>query len=152
MCSSPSEVAKNADAIFTIVGYPKDVEEVILGKDGVLSGLRPGSVVVDMTTSRPDLAERIAKELENVGSAGLDAPVSGGDIGAKEGRLAIMVGGNQIAFDKVKDILKCMGNPEKGGKVELLGGPGSGQHTKMTNQILISTTMIGVVEGLIKKV
>jgi 6-phosphogluconate dehydrogenase len=103
-----------------------------------------------MTTSKPDLAKRIAKELESVGCHGLDAPVSGGDIGAKEGRLAIMVGGDQAAFNKVKDILKCMGNPEKGGKVELLGPPGSGQHTKMTNQILISTTMIGVVEGIIR--
>lgn len=118
----------------------------------VLSGLKSrtsskGSVVVDMTTSRPDLAQRIAEELEAVGCHGLDAPVSGGDVGAKEGRLAIMVGGGQSGFDKVKDILKCMGNPEKGGKVELLGPPGSGQHTKMTNQILIATNMIGVVEG-----
>jgi len=153
LCASPAEVAKNADAIFTIVGYPKDVEEVILGQNGVLTGLKSsnksGTVIVDMTTSRPDLAQRIGKEAESMGCHFLDAPVSGGDIGAREGRLAIMVGGTSDAFEKVKEILKCMGNPEKGGKVELLGPVGSGQHTKMTNQILIATGMIGVVEALL---
>lgn len=104
-------------------------------------------MVVDMTTSRPDLAVRIAQELEKVGVSSLDAPVSGGDIGAREGRLSIMVGGDKAAFDKVVPILSCMGQSAKGGKVELLGAAGSGQHTKMTNQILIATNMIGVVEG-----
>jgi len=102
---------------------------------------------VDMTTSKPELAQRISSRLAEVGSEGLDAPVSGGDIGAKEGRLAIMVGGSKSGFDRVKDVLLCMGNPAKGGKVELVGGPGSGQHTKMANQILIATNLLGVVEG-----
>ena len=153
LCSSPAEVAKQADAIFTIVGYPKDVEEVILGENGVLQGLKlrkSPAVVVDMTTSKPDLAARIAEAVSKVpGCAALDAPVSGGEIGAKEGRLAIMVGGDQSAFERVKPLLLQMGKPEKGGKVERTGAPGSGQQTKLTNQIIISTTMIGVVEGLL---
>jgi 3-hydroxyisobutyrate dehydrogenase len=119
---------------------------------GILSGLKSkpnpaDTIVVDMTTSRPDLAVRIAAELGTIGAFGLDAPVSGGDVGAKEGRLSVMVGGDAGAFDRVKPILLAMGNPSKGGKVVRVGGPGSGQHTKMTNQILIATNMIGVVEG-----
>jgi len=155
LCSSPGEVASKADAIFTIVGYPRDVEEVILGPGGILEGLkgksnaeRAGSVVIDMTTSKPDLAVRISEAVKSAGCLGsLDAPVSGGDVGAKEARLAVMVGGGKEAFEKVKGILEVMGNPVKGGKVELVGGPGAGQHTKMTNQILIASCMVGVVEG-----
>jgi len=156
LCSSPAEVARNADAIFSIVGYPKDVEEVMLGSDGILEGikskdadLRKKTVVVDMTTSKPELAERIASRLAEIGIESLDAPVSGGDIGAREGRLSIMVGGTDLGFNRVKDILQCMGNPTKGGKVQLVGGPGSGQHTKMANQILVANNLLGIVEALL---
>jgi len=148
-CTSPAEVAAKSDVIFTIVGFPKDLEDVVFGNNGIFSaGLSKGKILVDMTTSRPDLAKRIASKAEELGCFSLDAPVSGGDVGAKEGRLAIMVGGASTAFNQVTPILKCMGNPDKGGKVELLGPPGSGQHTKLTNQILIASNMIGVVEAL----
>jgi len=154
LCTSPADVARRSDAIFTMVGFPSDVQDVILGKDGIAEGLSgtksgKGKVLVDLTTSKPDLAQRIFSELGALGCSALDAPVSGGDIGAKEGRLCIMVGGEEAAFQKIKPILQCMGNPDKGGKVELMGPAGFGQHTKMTNQIVIASGMVGVVEGLL---
>jgi len=144
LASSPREVAAAADIVFTIVGYPSDVREVIMGEQGVLNGLRPGGVVVDMTTSEPSLAVEIAKAAEAKGAHALDAPVSGGDVGAREARLSIMCGGERAAFDRVRPLLDLMGT-----NVRHLGPAGSGQHTKMTNQILIATNMIGVVEGLL---
>lgn len=142
-CDSPAAVAQQADIIFTIVGYPVDVEQTILGDDGVLANTAPGKIIVDMTTSEPALAKRIAEEAAAKGVEALDAPVSGGDVGAREAKLAIMVGGKQETFDKVKNLLDIMGT-----NVKYRGEAGAGQHTKMCNQILIAGTMIGVVESL----
>jgi 3-hydroxyisobutyrate dehydrogenase len=142
-CSSPGEVAGKSDIIFTIVGYPEDVESVILGEGGVLDQAEPGSVIIDMTTSTPSLAEEIYSRAKDIGVYSLDAPVSGGDIGAREGTLAIMTGGDREVFDRVKPIFELMGK-----NITLMGGAGKGQHTKMCNQTLIASTMIGVVESL----
>ncbi|RKX74672.1 MAG: NAD(P)-dependent oxidoreductase [Spirochaetes bacterium] len=143
-CDNPSEVAAKSDIVFTIVGYPSDVEEVILGEEGVLNGAREGTIVVDMTTSEPSLAVKIFSEAEKKSVEALDAPVSGGDIGAKEGKLAIMVGGKKDIFDRVYPFFECMGQ-----NIAYMGDAGAGQHTKMSNQILIASTMIGVVESLL---
>ncbi len=142
--TSPREVAAASDVTFAMVGFPADVEEVCLGPDGILAGAARGSTVVDMTTSQPTLAVRIHAEAAKRGVASLDAPVSGGDVGAKEAKLAIMVGGDRATFDRVLPLFKRLGET-----VALMGGPGAGQHTKMVNQILIAGTMIGVVEGLL---
>lgn len=143
-CDSPAEVAKQADLIFTIVGYPVDVEETILGKNGVLANADAGKIIVDMTTSEPSLAERIAEEATAKGVGALDAPVSGGDLGARNATLAIMVGGDQKTFDEVTPLFEIMGS-----NIKLMGKSGAGQHTKMSNQILIAGTMIGTVESLL---
>lgn len=143
-CDSPAEVAKNADIIFTIVGYPADVEETILGENGVLAHADAGKIIVDMTTSEPVLAERISEAAAKKSVGSLDAPVSGGDLGARNATLAIMVGGEQKIFDEVKELFDIMGS-----NVRLMGKSGAGQHTKMCNQILIAGTMIGVVESLL---
>lgn len=142
-CDSPAEVARNADVIFTIVGYPADVEETILGADGVLANADSGKIIVDMTTSEPVLAERIAQEAAAKGVEALDAPVSGGDVGAREATLAIMVGGEKATFDKVRDLLDVMG-----ANIRYRGGAGAGQHTKMCNQILVAGNIVGAVESL----
>jgi 3-hydroxyisobutyrate dehydrogenase len=142
--STPKQVAENSDVIFTIVGYPKDVREVILGDDGVLAGAKAGSIVVDMTTSEPKLAEEIFAAAKAKGVHSVDAPVSGGDIGAKEARLSIMIGGEEEAVSAVRPLFEIMGKT-----IVHQGGPGAGQHTKMVNQILISTGMIGVCEALL---
>lgn len=143
-CDNPAEVASKADTIFTIVGYPKDVEETILGPDGVLANCSKGKTIVDMTTSKPQLAEKIYAEASAKGVDALDAPVSGGDLGARNASLAIMVGGEKEVFDRVLPLFEAMGKT-----IQLMGGPGAGQHTKMSNQILIAGTMIGVVESLL---
>jgi 3-hydroxyisobutyrate dehydrogenase len=143
-CANPREVAHKSGIVFTMVGFPSDVEEVYLGADGVLAGASPGSVVCDMTTSEPSLARRIHEEAKRRSVAALDAPVSGGDVGAREAKLAIMVGGEAETFEKVLPLLKRMGET-----VVLMGGPGSGQHTKMANQIVIAGNMIGMVEALL---
>jgi len=142
-CRSPREVAEGSDCIFTIVGYPADVEEVILGEQGVLAGAGAGSLIVEMTTSEPTLAQRIHAEAKKKGIDALDAPVSGGDVGARNAKLAVMVGGEKAAFERVLPLLRHMGE-----NIAFFGGPGAGQHTKMVNQIHIATTMIGVVECL----
>jgi len=143
-CGSPCEAAIDADVIFTIVGYPADVEAVILGEEGVLKKAKKGAVIADMTTSEPSLAVRIAEEAEKKGVKTLDAPVSGGDLGARNGTLAIMCGGEKDVFDSVLPLLEAFGE-----NIKLMGSAGAGQHTKMCNQILIATTMIGVVESLL---
>ena len=143
-CESPEEVAKKSDIIFSIVGFPEDVEEIILGHKGILKGAKQGAVIVDMTTSSPILAEKIYKIAKEKGIFSLDAPVSGGDIGAREGKLAIMVGGDRDIFDRVMPLFEIFGE-----NIAHMGKAGSGQHTKMTNQILIAGTMIGVVESLL---
>ncbi|MFG0266971.1 MAG: NAD(P)-dependent oxidoreductase [Rhodopirellula sp. JB055] len=142
---TPRDVAANSDLIFTIVGYPHDVREVILDPEtGVLSGCKPGDVIVDMTTSQPSLAVEIAERAANREVDSLDAPVSGGDTGARGGTLSIMVGGSNRAIEKVRPCLNLMGKT-----IVHQGGPGTGQHTKMVNQILIATNMIGVCEALV---
>jgi 3-hydroxyisobutyrate dehydrogenase len=143
-CADPREVAEQSDIIFSIVGYPQDVEEVFLGKAGILAGVKPGSIVVDMTTSEPSLARRIYDQAAKIPVAALDAPVSGGDVGAREARLAIMVGGDRAAFEEVVPYFRHMGQ-----NISYMGSAGAGQHTKMSNQIHIATTMIGLVECLL---
>jgi 3-hydroxyisobutyrate dehydrogenase len=141
---SPAGVAAAADVVFTMVGYPADVREVVLGPTGALAAMRPGSVLVDMSTSEPALAREIDAAARARGGAALDAPVSGGDIGAREARLSIMVGGDPATFDRVRPLFEIMG------KTIVLQGPaGAGQHTKMVNQILIATGIIGVCEALV---
>lgn len=141
--NSPSRVAQQAEVVFTMVGFPNDVEEVYLGPEGIFAGAAPGLVAVDLTTSSPVLAKKLAALGEEKGLAILDAPVSGGDIGAREGRLSVMVGGAQAVFEKMQPLFSLMGQT-----IVLQGGPGAGQYTKMVNQIVIASTMLGVVEAL----
>lgn len=141
---SPRAVAENSDVIFGIVGFPQDVREVFLGSKGALSGARSGSVFVDMTTSEPSLAVEIYNAAKAQGIASVDAPVSGGDIGAREARLSIMIGGDKDVVESLNPLFSLMGKT-----IVYQGGAGAGQHTKMTNQILISTNMIGVCEALL---
>jgi 3-hydroxyisobutyrate dehydrogenase len=143
-CDSPGEVAAHSEIVFTIAGYPEDVESLYLGDNGLVQAAKPGSILVDMTTSEPSLAQRIARTAAGKGVESLDAPVSGGDVGARDGKLAIMVGGDKEAFEQVKPLFQLMGE-----NIALMGPAGCGQHTKMSNQILISTTMIGTVESLL---
>ena len=141
---TPQAVAQASDVIFTIVGFPADVREVLLGEDGALSGAAAGSVLVDMTTSDPSLAVEIAEQASAKGIFSVDAPVSGGDIGAKNGTLSIMIGGDADVVEALQPCWQAMG------KTIVHQGPaGSGQHTKMVNQILIATNMIGVCEALL---
>jgi 3-hydroxyisobutyrate dehydrogenase len=143
-CETPGEVADRAEIVFTMVALPPDVEEVYLGKDGIFSVGGSYRIVVDMTTSRPALAQTIAKTAEERGIDSLDAPVSGGDIGARNATLAIMVGGKKEIFDTVLPLFELMGQI-----ISYMGGPGAGQHTKMCNQILVAGSMIGVCESLL---
>ncbi len=136
-------LAEKSDIVVTMVGYPKDVEEVYLGEKGIVGGARPGTVLVDMTTSSPKLAERIAAAAAEKGLFALDAPVSGGDKGAREATLSIMVGGDRAVFEEMLPLFQLMGK-----NVVLQGGPGSGQHTKMANQIAIASNMMGVCEAV----
>lgn len=141
---TPRAVAEKSDVIFAIVGFPKDVREVFLGTDGVLAGAKPGSVLVDMTTSEPTLAVEIYDTAKAKGVHAIDAPVSGGDVGAKNAALSIMIGGDKEVVDALQPCWEAMG------KTIVHQGPaGAGQHTKMVNQILISTAMIGLCEALL---
>jgi 3-hydroxyisobutyrate dehydrogenase len=141
---TPQKVAERSDVVFAIVGFPKDVREVFLGPQGALAGSRSGSVLVDMTTSEPSLAREIYEVAKAKGVASVDAPVSGGDVGARNAALSIMVGGDAEAVEAVRPLLECMGKT-----IIHQGGPGAGQHTKMVNQVLIATNMIGVCEALL---
>lgn len=143
-CDSPAELARDADFIFSIVGFPADVEEVLLGENGALATAKPGSIIIDMTTSSPQLARTIADAAREKDVLALDAPVSGGDLGARNGSLAIMVGGDKSAYDKTLPLFEIMG-----ANINHMGDVGTGQHTKMSNQILIAGTMVGVVESLL---
>ena len=143
-CSNPKEVAEKSEIVFTIVGYPNDVKDVYLGENGILKGAQKGSIIVDMTTSEPSLAVEIYEKAKIKGISSLDAPVSGGDVGAKEGTLAIMVGGDKETYNEILPLFQLMGK-----NIAYMGKPGAGQHTKMSNQILIASTMIGVVESLL---
>lgn len=140
--SSPAELAKAADVVISIVGYPKDVEEIYLDPAGVLS-VKEGGAVIDMTTSSPALAKKIFIAAKEKGVAALDAPVSGGDIGARDATLAIMVGGEKEAFEKYREIFAAMGKT-----VRYFGVAGSGQFVKMSNQIAIASNMLGVAEAM----
>ncbi|WNB92222.1 NAD(P)-dependent oxidoreductase [Bacillus sp. NEB1478] len=142
--SSPAEIAQNADIIITMVGYPSDVEHVYLSEEGLVAHAKPGSFLIDMTTSSPQLAQKIAAAAAEKDVQAFDAPVSGGDIGAKEARLSIMVGGDQPAFEELKTVFSLMGS-----NVVYQGKAGSGQHTKMCNQIAIASGMIGVCEAIL---
>jgi 3-hydroxyisobutyrate dehydrogenase len=142
-CDSPAEAAEGADVIFTIVGFPPDVEDVILGDQGVLSKAKQGAIICDMTTSEPSLAEKIHAAAKGKGVGALDAPVSGGDTGAKQGTLAIMVGGDTEDFERVLPLFEIMGKT-----IKHIGPAGAGQHCKMVNQILIAGTMQGIAEAL----
>ena len=142
--TTPKEIAQQAKYVFTIIGTPTDVEEVYLGENGLITNGKENTYFIDMTTSSPTLAQRLYEEGKKKGIHVLDAPVSGGDIGAKEARLAIMVGGDQKDFDAVLPLFQLMGK-----NIAYFGKGGSGQHTKMANQIAIAPTMIGVCESLI---
>ncbi|QTM98078.1 NAD-binding protein [Sediminibacillus dalangtanensis] len=140
---SAADLAAESDVIITIVGYPSDVEEVYFGDSGILAHAKAGSFVIDMTTSKPKLAERIYKEAAKKEIESVDAPVSGGDVGAKNGTLAIMAGGSEAAYQELKPIFDVLGS-----NVVHQGPAGSGQHTKMSNQITIASNMIGVCEAI----
>ncbi len=142
--TSPSDVAKQADVIFTIVGFPHDLREVTFGSQGTLQAAAPGKILVDMTTSQPSLAAEIYQQAKQVGVQAVDAPVSGGDIGAREARLSIMLGGDREVCDALMPCWQAMGKT-----IVYQGAAGSGQHTKMVNQILIANGMIGVCEALL---
>jgi len=144
LATSPLEVARQSDVVFSMVGYPSDVREVILGAQGALAGALPGAVLVDMTTSEPSLAVEIAQAAQAKGVHAVDAPVSGGDIGAREARLSIMIGGEPQVVAALHPLFEKMGKT-----IVHQGPPGAGQHAKMTNQILIATNMIGVCEALL---
>lgn len=142
--ATPAEVAANSDVVFSIVGFPSDVREVTLGTKGALAGAAANTVLVDMTTSEPSLAVEIYQAAKAKHVHAVDAPVSGGDIGAKNAALSIMVGGEAEVVNALQPLFSVMGKT-----IVHQGGPGSGQHTKMVNQILISTGMIGVCEALL---
>lgn len=143
-CPSPKAVADKCQVIFTMVGYPEDVEETILGQEGVLAGVAKEAIIVDMTTSSPQLADTIYTASRRMDAHALDAPVSGGDIGARLASLAIMVGGDLSVFQSVLPLFQCIGKT-----ITHMGPAGTGQHTKMCNQILVAGNMLGAVESLL---
>jgi 3-hydroxyisobutyrate dehydrogenase len=141
---TPRLVAERSDVVFAIVGFPRDVREVFLGTQGALAGSKAGTVLVDMTTSEPSLAKEIYDAAKAKSVAAVDAPVSGGDVGAKNAALSIMIGGDEDVVKAIKPLFECMG------KTIVYQGPaGSGQHTKMVNQTLIASNMVGVCEALL---
>lgn len=141
--STPAEASKNKDIVFTMVGYPSDVKEVYEGEQGIFSSVSKGTIVIDMTTSEPTLAKELFEKAKQYEVHSLDAPVSGGDIGAQNGTLSIMVGGDPDIFNQAKPVLETFG-----ANIVYQGGAGAGQHTKMCNQIVIASGMIGVCESL----
>lgn len=141
---SPRDVAARSDVVIAIVGYPQDVREVFLGDNGALAGCKSGDVLVDMTTSPPSLAEEIAAAAAKKKVVSIDAPVSGGDVGARNASLSIMIGGDAATVDALEPIWKLLA-----AKWVHQGGPGAGQHTKVVNQTLIASGMIGVCEALL---
>lgn len=140
---TPCDLAENVDVIISIVGYPEDVEEIYLGDEGVMMTAREGQVIIDMSTSTPSLAVEIYEIAKKFGVQSLDAPVSGGDIGARDAKLTIMVGGDEDVFNKCKPIFEKMGT-----NIVHQGGPGAGQHTKMANQISIAGAVAGACEAI----
>ena len=142
-CDTIADCAAGRDVVITIVGYPKDVEEVYFSEKGILNSADKGTVLIDMTTTSPRLSERIYAAAKEKGMTALDAPVSGGNVGAQKGTLAIMVGGDRDAFDKMHDVFAAMGT-----NIRYQGGAGCGQHTKMANQIAISGCVAAVCEAI----
>jgi 3-hydroxyisobutyrate dehydrogenase len=140
---SARDVAAVSDVVITMVGYPHDVEEIYFGDAGIVAQAQPGSLLIDMTTSTPALAKRIYDAAAARNVAALDAPVSGGDVGAREARLTIMAGGDAPAFERAKPIFEKLGR-----NIRLMGGAGAGQHTKMCNQIAIAAGMLGICEAI----
>jgi len=141
---TPAEIAANSDVVITIIGFPKDVEECYFGSEGIFKALKSGTILVDMTTTKPSLAIKISEQADKMGAAFVDAPVSGGQLGAINGNLSIMMGGNKEVVDKVVPLFQAFGK-----NMVYQGKAGSGQHTKMCNQITIAGTLIGVCEGLL---
>ena len=141
--NSPGAVAEASAVVITMVGYPADVAQIYLDRGAILERAKAGTILIDATTSSPTLAERIASEAAEKHVAALDAPVSGGEVGARDAKLAIMVGGDADAFEQIRPLLELMGT-----NIARMGGPGAGQHTKMANQIAIASTMMGVCECL----
>lgn len=141
---APRDIAQASELIFTMVGFPEDVEEVYYSENGIFNGVQSGSILIDLTTSQPSLAEKIYETAKEKGTFSLDAPVSGGDLGARNGTLTTMVGGDEEAFETMKPIFMTFS-----GTLELQGPAGSGQHTKMANQIMIAGTMTGLTELLV---
>ncbi|MSU80574.1 MAG: NAD(P)-dependent oxidoreductase [Gemmataceae bacterium] len=141
---TPKQVAEASDIVFAIVGFPKDVRDVFLSQTGALAGSKPGTILVDMTTSEPTLAREIYDDAKAKGVHSLDAPVSGGDVGAKNATLSIMIGGDKDVVDAVAPVFEAMGKT-----IIHQGAAGSGQHTKMVNQILISSNMVALCEALL---
>jgi 3-hydroxyisobutyrate dehydrogenase len=141
---SPSELAAEVDAVFLMLGYPTDVRDTVLGDDGVLAAMKPGALLVDMTTSEPTLAAEIERAAGDRGIQTLDAPVSGGDVGARNATLVIMTGGTAEAFERARPLFELLGK-----SITHHGAAGSGQHTKMVNQITIASGMIGMCEALL---
>jgi 3-hydroxyisobutyrate dehydrogenase len=140
---SPGELVTQCNVLISMVGYPKDVEEIYLGSDGIIQTANAGTIFIDMTTSSPNLSKQIEAEAKKQGCYSLDAPVSGGDIGARSGTLSIMVGGDSEVFEKVEPIFSALGT-----NVVHQGPAGAGQHTKICNQIAIASTMMGVCESI----
>ena len=140
---TPGAVAAASDILISMVGYPHDVEKIYFGEGGILSAMKAGGYVVDMTTSSPKLARRLYEAAKERGIAALDAPVSGGDIGARNASLVVMVGGDRGAFDAVKPIFELLGRT-----IRYFGPAGSGQYAKMANQIAIASNMMGVCEAV----
>lgn len=138
-----ADLAQNSDVIITMVGYPEDVEEVYFGSEGIFENAKPGTYLIDMTTTSPKLSKAIEAQAKIDGLYALDAPVTGGDKGAREGTLTILVGGEQEDFQTVKPVLQAMGT-----KIRLMGPAGSGQHTKMANQIAIAGALSGAAEAM----
>jgi 3-hydroxyisobutyrate dehydrogenase len=141
---SPAAAAADSEIVFIMVGHPRDVRDVVLGQDGVIAGARGHAVLVDMSTSSPELAREIAEAASARGMASVDAPVSGGDVGARNATLSIMVGGERDVVDRLRPLFGLLGNT-----IVHQGSAGAGQHTKMVNQILIASGMIGVCEALL---
>ncbi|WP_275899436.1 NAD(P)-dependent oxidoreductase [Bacillus piscicola] len=143
-CETVAELAQKADTVITMVGYPRDVEEVYFKENGIIENARPGTYLVDMTTSKPALAADIYERAKAKDLHALDAPVSGGDVGAREGKLTIMVGGDEESFQHVQPMFEVLGT-----NIVLQGEAGAGQHTKMCNQITIASGMMGVTEAIV---
>jgi 3-hydroxyisobutyrate dehydrogenase len=143
-CESAAEVAAQSDIIFTMVGSPDEVREVYFSAKGVLSGVKRGSALVDMSTTAPSLSLEIAEKAAKLGVDAVDAPVSGGDIGARDGTLSIMAGGEEAVINTLRPLFDCIGK-----SISYMGRAGNGQHTKLCNQLVVAGTMIGVCEALL---